>query len=228
MALGTKAAQTTLKELQGMYGYTDESKEWLNMRKAHLQKWKIIKKQAAKAALRGRGGGGRSGRKQAFSWKFVANIQGEGLTLGGVWTRAEAQNHFGVDYKFDNDTPRGGNVSIKSEVFKRRKYFADSGDYMYVRIVEIEEGTEYTIEQGYPLGDGDGDDDEDDPSGAPSKAASEVDEEEAAQTAPSRVRKAAGAPAPAPVAASAAAPKEEAQGRSLAPAPFPHVHYALR
>ena len=126
------------------------------------------------------------------------------------WTPGEAQKHFDMVYKFENDTPCGGtNVSINSKVYTCRKYFADCGDHerIYVRIVEIEEGTEYKIEQGYPLGDGDGDDDEDDPSGGPSKAASEVDEEEAAQTAQSRVRKAAGAPAPAPVAASAAAPK---------------------
>ena len=114
-------------------------------------------------------------------------------------------------YKFENDNPRSGHVSRDSEVYKCRRYIADNGDHerIYVRVVEIAEGTEYKIEQGYPLGDGDGDDDEDDPSGGPSKAASEVDEEEAAQTAQSRVRKAAGAPAPAPVAAPAAAPKRK-------------------
>ena len=55
--------------------------------------------------------------------------------------RAEAQNHFGVDYKFENDTPRGGNVSINSEVYTCRKYIADSDDNerIYVRIVEIED-----------------------------------------------------------------------------------------
>ena len=190
----------TLKELQGRYGYTDESKEWLNMRKAHLQKWKIIKKQAVKAALRGRGGGGRSGRKQSFTWKDEGNIQGEGLTLGGVWTRAEAQNHFGVDYKFENDNPRGGNVSINSKVYKCRKYFADCGDHerIYVRIVEIEEGTEYKIEQGYPLGDGDGDDDEDGVSGAHSVVASENEGEEAAKQPKARSKRAVPAPAAAP------------------------------
>ena len=191
-----------LKQLQGMYGYTDDSKDWLLMRKAHLQKWKIIKKQAAKAALRGRGGGGRSGRKQAFSWKWVANIQGEGLTLGGVWTRAEAANHFAVDDKFENDNPRGGNVSINSKVCKCRKYFADRGeeeDRIYIRVVEMKEGTEYKVEQGYPLGDGDGDDDEDDPSEAPPLPASDVNQEEVVPH-KGRSKRAAAAPAPEPAA----------------------------
>ena len=202
----------TLKELQGRYGYTDESKEWLNMRKAHLQKWKIIKKQAVKAALRGRGGGGRSGRKQAFSWKWVANIQGEGLTLGGVWTRAEAANHFAVDDKFENDNPRGGNVSINSKVYKCRKYFADCGDNerIYIRIVELAEGTHYKIEQGYPLGDGDGDDDEEDPSGAPSQAASEVGEDEVPKA---RSKRAVAAPAVAPAPEAAADKEKKKKGK---------------
>ena len=114
------------KELKEEYGYTNDSKEWLAMRKAHLQKWKVIKRAAAKAACRvGRGGGGGSGRTQAFSWKFVATIEGEELTLGGVWTRGEAQKHFDMVYKFENDTPRGGNVSINSKVYKCRQYFAD-------------------------------------------------------------------------------------------------------
>ena len=130
-----------LKELKSEYGHTDDNKEWLLMRKAHLKKWKLIKQQAAKAAASGRGGEGGSGKKQAFLWKYVANIQGEGLTLGVVWTRGEAQKHFDLVYNLENDTPRGGNVSINSEVYKCRKYIADCGDHerIYVRIVEIED-----------------------------------------------------------------------------------------
>ena len=195
------------KKLKGEYGLDDDSKEWLM---AHLKKWKLIKQQAGKAAAAsGRGGGG-SGKKQAFSWKYVADIKGEGLTLGGVWTRDEAARHFDLAYKFENDNPRGGNVSINSEVYKCRKYIADSGDNerVYVRIVEMAEGTHYKIEQGYPLGDGDGDDDDVVVSGAPSKVASEDEDEEAAKGAVPRVRKAAGAPAPAPAVAPAAAGKK--------------------
>ena len=142
------------------------------MRKAHLKKRKLFKQQAAKGAASGRGGGG-SGKKQAFSWKYVANIEGEGLTLGGVWTRGEAAKHFDLAYKSENDNPRGGNVSINSEVYTCCKYIANSGDNerVYVRIVEMAEGTHYKIEQGYPLCDGDGDDDEDGVTGAPSKVA---------------------------------------------------------
>ena len=170
------------------------------MRKAHLKKWKLIKQQAAKAAASGRGGEGGSGKKQAFLWKYVANIQGEGLTLGVVWTRGEAQKHFDLVYNLENDTPRGGNVSINSEVYKCRKYIADCGDHerIYVRIVDIAEGTDYKIEQGYPLGDGDGDDDEDGVSGAHSVVASENEGEEAAKQPKARSKRAVPAPAAAP------------------------------
>ena len=71
-----------------------------------------------------------------------------------------------VVYKFENDTPRGGHVSRDSEVFKCRKYIADGDPRIYIRVVEIEEGTEYKIEQGYPIGDND-DDDDDDPGSSP-------------------------------------------------------------
>ena len=130
-------------ELKESYGYEDESKEWLSMKKAHIKKWKLIKAQAGKAAGSGRGGGG-SGKKMQFSWKHVAEINGEDLSLGGVWTQELAAKHFDIVYKFENDTPRGGHVSRDSEVFKCRKYIADVDGHprIYIRVVEIEEGTD--------------------------------------------------------------------------------------
>ena len=140
--------------------------------------------------------------------RYRRRAPGEGLSLGGVWTEAEAANHFNSLYEFENDNPRGGNVSINSEVYRCRKYISDSGDdaRIYVRIVELAEGTHYKIEQGYPVGDFDGDND--DESGGPSKVASEDEAaEDAAEPPPkARSKKAAAAPAatPAPAAASAA------------------------
>ena len=102
-------------------------------------------------------------------------------------------------YELENDNPRSGNVSINSELYKCRKYISDSGDdaRIYVRIVELAEGTHYKIEQGYPVGDFDGDDD-DVVSGAPSKVASEDEAEAAAQPANARGKRAAAAPEAAP------------------------------
>jgi hypothetical protein len=57
-----------------------------------------------------------------FSWKHVAEISGKELNLGGVWTQERAAMHFSPVYKFENDTPRSGNVSRDSEVYKCRKY----------------------------------------------------------------------------------------------------------
>ena len=155
-------------ELKESYGWEDDSKEWLATVKAHHKKWKKIKQQAGKAAGSGRGGGG-SGKKMQFSWKHVTEVNGEDLTLGAVWTQELAAQHFDVGYKFENDTPRSGNVSRDSEVFKCRKYIADVDGQprIYIRVVEIEEGTEYKIEQGYPIGDNDDDDDDDDPGSGP-------------------------------------------------------------
>ena len=129
------------------------------MRKAHLKKWKLFKQQAGKAAGSGRGGGG-SGKKMQFSWKHVAEINGEDLSLGGVWTPELAAKHFDIVYKFENDTPRGGHVSRDSEVFKCRKYIADVDGHprIYIRVIDMQEGTDYMIEQGYPIGDNDDDD----------------------------------------------------------------------
>ena len=154
------------KQLKESYGWEDDSKEWLSTVKVHHKKWKKIKQQAGKAAGSGRGGGG-SGKKMQFSWKHVAEISGKELTLGGVWTQELAAQHFDIVYKFENDTPRSGNVSRDSEVFKCRKYIADVDGQprIYIRVVEIEEGTEYKIEQGYPIGDND--DDDDDPGSGP-------------------------------------------------------------
>jgi len=157
------------KQLKESYGWEDDSKEWLSTVRVHHKKWKKIKLQSGKAAGSGRGGGG-SGKKMQFSWKHVTEVNGEDLTLGGVWTQELAAQHFDVGYKFENDTPRSGNVSRDSEVFKCRKYIADVDGQprIYIRVVEIEEGTEYKIEQGYPIGDNDDDDDdEDDPGSGP-------------------------------------------------------------
>ena len=154
------------KQLKESYGWEDDSKEWLSTVKVHHKKWKKIKLQSGKAAGSGRGGGG-SGKKMQFSWKHVAEISGKELTLGGVWTQELAAKHFDIRYKFENDTPRGGHVSRDSEVYKCRKYIADVDGQprIYIRVVEIEEGTEYKIEQGYPIGDND--DDDDDPGSGP-------------------------------------------------------------
>ena len=58
--------------------------------------------------------------------------------------------------------PRSGNVSRDSEVFKCRKYIADVDGHprIYIRVIEMSEGTDYMIEQGYPIGDNDNDDDD--------------------------------------------------------------------
>ena len=156
------------KQLKESYGWEDDSKEWLSTVRVHHKKWKNIKLQSGKAAGSGRGGGG-SGKKMQFSWKHVTEVNGEDLTIGGVWTQELAAQHFDVGYKFENDTPRSGNVSRDSEVFKCRKYIADVDGQprIYIRVVEIEEGTEYTIEQGYPIGDNVDDDDDDDPGSSP-------------------------------------------------------------
>ena len=127
------------KQLKESYGWEDDSKEWLSTVKVHHKKWKKIKLQSGKAAGSGRGGGG-SGKKMQFSWKHVAEINGEDLSLGGVWTQGEAAKHFDIVYKFENDTPRSGNVSRDSEVFKCRKYIADVDGHpnIYIRVIEIE------------------------------------------------------------------------------------------
>ena len=140
-----------------------------------------------------------------FSWKHVTEVNGEDLTLGGVWTQELAAQHFDVGYKFENDTPRSGNVSRDSEVFKCRKYIADVDGQprIYIRVVEIEEGTEYKIEQGYPIGDND-DDDDDPGSGPASEEVPSAEEDKPPPTkAKGRSKKAAEAAeaAPAPEAA---------------------------
>ena len=116
-------------------------------------------------------------------------------------------------YELENDNPRSGNVSINSELYKCRKYISDSGDdaRIYVRIVELAEGTHYKIEQGYPVGDFDGDDNDD--SGCPLEGCvggrSGRSAEAAAQPPPkARSKKAAAAPAAAPPPAAASAAKK--------------------
>ena len=191
------------KQLKESYGWEDDSKEWLSTVRVHHKKWKKIKLQSGKAAGSGRGGGG-SGKKMQFSWKHVAEISGQDLNLGGVWTQELAAKHFDIRYKFENDTPRGGHVSRDSEVYKCRKYIADVDGQprIYIRVVEIEEGTEYKIEQGYPIGDNDDDDDDDPGSGPASEEVPGAEEEEEQRPQPpkGRKQKAAGAPAPAPAA----------------------------
>ena len=145
--------------------------------------------------------------------RYRRRAPGEGLSLGGVWTEAEAAKHFSSLYEFENDNPRSGNVSINSELYKCRKYISDSGDdaRIYVRIVELAEGTHYKIEQGYPVGDFDGDDNDD--SGCPLEGCvggrSGRSAEAAAQPPPkARSKKAAAAPAAAPPPAAASAAKK--------------------
>ena len=201
------------KQLKESYGWEDDSKEWLSTVRVHHKKWKNIKLQSGKAAGSGRGGGG-SGKKMQFSWKHVTEVNGEDLTIGGVWTQELAAQHFDVGYKFENDTPRSGNVSRDSEVFKCRKYIADVDGQprIYIRVVEIEEGTEYKIEQGYPIGDND-DDDDDDPGSGPASEEVPVAEEEVPQAEQPKGRskkaaEAAGA-APAPEAANGKKPRRK-------------------
>ena len=192
-------------QLKESYGWDDDDKEWLATLKVHHKKWKKIKQQAGKAARSGRGGGG-SGKKMQFSWKHVAEISGKELNLGGVWTQERAAMHFSPVYKFENDTPRSGNVSRDSEVYKCRKYIAaaDGHPRIYIRVVEIEEGTEYKIEQGYPIGDNDDDDDDDPGSGPASEEVPSAEEDKPQRKQPKgRSKKAAEAAeaAPAPEAA---------------------------
>ena len=197
-------------ELKESYGWEDESKEWLSMKKAHIKKWKLIKAQAGKAAGSGRGGGG-SGKKMQFSWKHVAEINGEDLSLGGVWTQELAAKHFDIVYKFENDTPRSGNVSRDSEVFKCRKYIADVDGHprIYIRVIEMTEGTDYMIEQGYPIGDNDDDDDDDPDSGPASEEVPSAEEDKPPAKQPKgRSKKAAEAPEAAPAAEAAVGRKK--------------------
>ena len=200
-------------QLKESYGWDDDDKEWLATLKVHHKKWKKIKQQAGKAARSGRGGGG-SGKKMQFSWKHVAEISGKELTLGGVWTQERAALHFSPVYKFENDTPRSGNVSRDSEVYKCRKYIAaaDGHPRIYIRVVEIEEGTEYKIEQGYPIGDNDDDDDDDPGSGPASEEVPSAEEDKPPAEQPKGRRKkaaeAAGA-APAPEAATGKKPRRK-------------------
>ena len=131
----------------------------------------------------------------------IADIAGEDLTLGGVWTQGEAAKHFDMVYKFENDTPRGGHVSRDSEVYKCRKYIADVDGHerIYVRVIEMQEGTDYKIEQGYPIGHGDNDDDDEEGgSGAISGVPSDNEEEAAAKQPKARAKRAAAAPEAAP------------------------------
>ena len=132
----------------------------------------------------------------------IADIAGEDLTLGGVWTQERAAKHFDIVYKFENDTPRGGHVSRDSEVYKCRKYIADVDGHprIYIRVIEMQEGTDYKIEQGYPIGDSDDDDDDADPgSGPASEGFRRPEEEEAAAKQPkARAKRAAAAPEAAP------------------------------
>ena len=200
-------------QLKESYGWEDDSKEWLSTVKVHHKKWKKIKLQSGKAAGSGRGGGG-SGKKMQFSWKHVAEINGEDLSLGGVWTQELAAKHFDIRYKFENDTPRGGHVSRDSEVYKCRKYIADVDGQprIYIRVVEIEEGTEYKIEQGYPIGDNDDDDDdEDDPGSGP--ASEEVPSAEEDKPPPTKAKGRSKKAAEAAEAAPATQPAEEPKKR---------------
>ena len=203
------------KQLKESYGWEDDSKEWLATVKVHHKKWKKIKQQSGKAAGSGRGGGG-SGKKMQFSWKHVAEINGEDLSLGGVWTQELAAKHFDIVYKFENDTPRGGHVSRDSEVFKCRKYIADVDGHprIYIRVIEMQEGTDYMIEQGYPIGDNDNDDDDaEGGSGAISGALSDNEEEAAATQPKARAKRAAAAAEEAPATQPAEKPKKGRKGR---------------
>jgi hypothetical protein len=185
-------------ELKESYGWEDDSKEWLATVKVHHKKWKKIKQQAGKAAGSGRGGGG-SGKKMQFTWKHVAEISGEDLTLGGVWTQELAAQHFDADLKFENDTPRSGHVSRDSEVFKCRKYIADVDGHprIYIRVIEMQQGTDYMIEQGTPIGDND--DDDEGGSGPASEVPSEGEDKGPAKKTTGRSKRGAPAPEAAPV-----------------------------
>ena len=81
------------KQLKREYGHADDSKEWAGTVKGHLAKWKLIKKQSAKAAGSGRQGGGPV-KKQQYSWRLVAEVKGNELSLGTFWTDEEAAKHF--------------------------------------------------------------------------------------------------------------------------------------
>ena len=116
-------------------------------------------------------------KKQQYSWHLVAEVKGEDMSLGTFWTDEEAAKHFKTGYEWQNDpSSRSGNVSIQSVWYNCRKYISDSAEEgrIYVRIVELEGGTQYKIEQGYPIDDGD----DEDASRGQSRVASDADEPE--------------------------------------------------
>ena len=83
---------------------------------------------------------------------------------------------------------------------------------IYIRVVEIEEGTEYKIEQGYPIGDNDDDGDDDPGSGPASEEVPSAEEEKPPAKQPKgrskKAAEAAGA-APAPEAANGKKPRRK-------------------
>jgi hypothetical protein len=119
--------------LKREYGHADDSKEWAGTVKGHLAKWKLIKKQSAKAAGSGRQGGGPV-KKQQYSWRLVAEVKGNELSLGTFWTNEEAAKRFKTGYEWQNNpSSRSGNVSIQSVWYKCRKYISDSAEEGRIR-----------------------------------------------------------------------------------------------
>ena len=75
----------------------------------------------------------------------------------------------------------------------------DGHERIYVRVIEMQEGTDYKIEQGYPIGHGDNDDDDaEGGSGAISGVPSDNEEEAAAKQPKARAKRAAAAAEEAP------------------------------
>ena len=65
-------------QLKKCYKWEDDDKDWLATKSAHHKKWKLIKQQSGKAAGSGRQGpGALPVQKKQYSWRFVAEVEGE-------------------------------------------------------------------------------------------------------------------------------------------------------
>jgi hypothetical protein len=198
------------KQLKESYGWEDDTKEWLATVKVHHKKWKKIKHSKPGKQLAAGVEEEAAGRSCSFRGSTWPTSKATGWPWAAFGRRAKRRSTSIWSTSSKTTIHAAGTSPETSEVYKCRKYIADVPDHerIYVRVVEIAEGTVYKIEQGYPVGHGDDDEDEDGGSGGHSGVASENEELEAAQMALRRTKKAAGAPAPAPAAPDPTEPKK--------------------